>query len=71
MPLALETSQSHQDASVVSLQAFDRFASRDGDCTAWFQCAGAFFLLMNSFGIINSYGTYLDLYLLTAKSNLT
>lgn len=28
----------------------------DGGTTAWLQCAGSFSLLLNSFGVINSYG---------------
>ena len=31
--------------------------SRDGVSTAWLQCAGAFVLFFNSWGIINTYGT--------------
>lgn len=31
----------------------------DGGLLAWSQCAGSFFLLFNSFGIINSFGQFL------------
>lgn len=29
----------------------------DGGLTAWLQCAGAFFLFFNSWGIVNTFGT--------------
>ena len=31
----------------------------DGGLNAWLQCVGSFFLLMNSFGVINSFGSAL------------
>lgn len=34
----------------------------DGGLVAWLQCMGSFFLLMNSFGIINSYGKWSENY---------
>ena len=30
----------------------------DGGTTAWFQCAGSFSLLLNSFGVVNSFGVF-------------
>lgn len=30
----------------------------DGRTTAWLQCAGSFSLLLNSFGLVNSFGVF-------------
>lgn len=58
---AVTTSQTPKDEEGVlaersSISAGPDLAIPDGGLTAWLQCAGSFALLLNSFGLINSFG---------------
>lgn len=54
--MSLQRQQQESDEADLTIQREEIY---DAGMVAWIQCAGGFFLMMNSWGLVNTFGMFL------------